>query len=165
MKDLLPQNFDQMYANMCVLLGAVQSIGDPEIVDDNIPSHCIVFISYFLSVVAGGPNALIHNLEAASKKKDKRRKAGGKNSHPHHAVADYDSDEGYHGVLDLASAATAATAALTEELHQQKALTASLNDQIAFLHEKLEVQEKKTTGKDHQRYLFLLFNVLFFSPQ
>ena len=35
LKDLLPQNFDQMYANMCVLLGAVQSVGNTEI-DGNI---------------------------------------------------------------------------------------------------------------------------------
>ena len=94
---------------------------------------------------------MIHNIEAASKKKEKRRKGGSKHPHPHHAVADYDSDDGYHGVHELASAATAATAALTEELKQQKAVTASLQDHIDVLHEKLEFQEKKTTGKYRHR--------------
>ena len=31
-KEILPQNFDQMYANMCVLLGAIQSIGNQNII-------------------------------------------------------------------------------------------------------------------------------------
>ena len=142
-KEILPQNFDQMYANMCVLLGAVQSIGN----QNTIVKNMVISDSWTSTV--GGPNALIHNVEAAIKKKEKKRKGGGKHghAHSHHAGADYDSDEGYHGVLDMASAATAATTAISEELKQQKALTASLHEQIETLQEKLEAQEKKTIGK------------------
>lgn len=105
LKDALPPNFDHMFANMGVLLNAVQSIG--------------------------GPSALIHNIEASARKKDKRRKG----DKQHHALADYDSDDGSPKPFFPPS--------VMEELNQQKALNASLSQQIEELKEKLDAQEKR----------------------
>jgi len=109
LKDSLPPNFDHIFSNMSVLLNAVQSIG--------------------------GPSALIHNIENASRKKDKRHNRRGRHGS---TVDPYDDDDEYNSPTSHAE-----TAAMLEDVTSQKRMTSSLAQQIEELKEKLENQEKK----------------------
>lgn len=104
--------------------------------------RCVRTLSTYLNLcgceysLPGGPSALIHNVEAAVRKKEKGRKGTRRN------LVDYDSDEGTPN-----SKSEVSIPLLTEELHQQKQMNNALNAQVEELKERLDLLEKQLSGR------------------